>query len=135
MIMEKNCVKLVLLSFFIFPQCTSSSQKESESAVDTTVVASAPTEEVPLSDQETVEPEYSYSFDMDAFTKHPFESDYPYIKNQLKEDSIAFTITTQDTINSEQRTIVFDSSRIDFLDSDPQFQDELGDLICSSDIR
>jgi hypothetical protein len=133
--MERNCVKLFSLSLFIFLQCTSSSQKESKKAVDTAVVASASTEEAPLSDQLKNEPEYSYSFDMDEFTKHPFENDYPYIKSQLKADSIVFTITTQDTINSEQRTIEFDSSRIDFLDSDPQFQDELGDLICSSDIR
>lgn len=37
-------------------------------------------------------------------------------------------------MHSEHRIIDSDSARIDFLDSDPGFQDELGDLICSSDI-
>lgn len=133
--MEKNRIRLFLLSFFIFFQCASSSQKEGESTTDTTSIALTPQEqEEPASTEVADESEYT-SFDMDEFTKHPFENDYPYIKKLLKEDSIVFTITTKDTIDSESRTIVFDSSRIDFLDSDPRFQDELGDLICSSDIR
>jgi len=133
--MERNYVKLLLLLFFIFFQCASSTQKESENTADTTAVVSAPPEEVSVSDQTTDDSEYVASFDMDDFTKHPFESDYPYIKKYLKEDSIIFTIIANDTTHSEYRTILFDSSRIEFLDSDPRFQDELGDLICSSDIR
>jgi hypothetical protein len=131
--MERTCIKLVLLSFCVFLQCTSSTQKEAENTVDTTTVASTQPEAVTLSDQTTEESEYT--FDMDEFTKHPFANDYPYIKELLKQDSVVFTIIAEDTIHSEHRAIVFDSSRIDFLDSDPRFQDELGDLICSSDIR
>ena len=126
-------MKLLMMSFIIFIQCASQTQKEAETTVDTTTVVSAPPETASVPDQTPEEPEYA--FDMDEFTKHPFESDYPYIKKILREDSIEFTIIAKDTTHSEQRAILFDSSRIDFLDSDPQYQDELGDLICSSDIR
>jgi hypothetical protein len=120
----------------LFLQCGSPAQKENENkrTIDTLAVE-APVEETPTSGQETTETEYAASIDLDEFTKYPFRNDYPYIKEILKEDSIAFTLIALDTIHSEQRIIEFDNSRIEFLDSDENYQAELGDLICSSDIK
>jgi hypothetical protein len=134
--MERTCIKLLMLLFTIFFQCSSTTQKESVGDADTTEISLSPQkQEEPSSTEVADEPDYTSSFDMDEFTKHPFDNDYPYIKTLLKENRITFTIIEEDTIHSEQRTIEFDSSRIEFLDSDPQYQDELGDLICSADIR
>lgn len=124
----------MLLISMIFVRFSTSAQKENENLSDTTTIEEvpAPAEGVALEEQISDE---SFSLNLDEFTKHPFESDYPYIKSFLREEGIAFTIIAEDTIHSEHRIIEFDSSRIDFLDSDERFQAELGDLICSSDIN
>jgi len=135
--MERTCIKPILLSLTIFLQCASTSQQESVATTnDTLTIVSTPSEDVnaSLSSPVTDESEVN-SIDIDEFTKLPFENDYPYVKTLLREDGIIFTIIAHDTVHSEHRTIEFDSSRIEFLDSDPSYQDELGDLICSSDIR
>ena len=134
--------KLHFVLLVILFQCASPAQKENENAGDTTSTPSATTVSAPAESSEEMPDEDAELYDadpnslaLDEFAKHPFPSDYPYIKNFLREEGIAFTILTEDTIHSEQRSIEFDSSRIDFLDSDDNFQEELGDLICSSDIR
>lgn len=137
--MKKYFITLFSVSVIIFLQCISPAQKENENAIDTVNVAetSPEAEKFSSSDQTTENSEYTSSGDLDleAFTKYPFENDYPYIKNMLREDSIAFTIIAYDTVHSDERIIEFDSSRISFLDSDENYQAELGDLICSSDIN
>ena len=135
MLMKRYFHILLLFSALVHVRCSSPAQKETESTGDTTAVAETTTPEETQQYEPTDDSEYIASLDMEAFTKHPFENDYPYIKNMLREDSIAFTIIAYDTIHSEQRTIEFDSSRIEFLDSDENYQAELGDLICSSDIK
>lgn len=131
--MRLNYLFIVLI-VIIFVQCSTSAQKENESASDTTAIdeVAAQAEEVALEEQISDE---SLTLNLDEFAKHPFESDYPYIKSFLREEGIDFTLIAEDTIHSEHRIIEFDSSRIDFLDSDERFQAELGDLICSSDIN
>src|SRR5690349_9855012 len=132
-VMKRNWLLPLFLLFTL--RCASPTKQESEITTDTaTATASVATEPVSTPNEEADEGEYLASIDLEEFTKHPFENDYPYIKNALREDSIEFTIIARDTIHSEQRTIQFDNSRIEFLDSDPAYQDELGDLICSSDI-
>ncbi|MFN8335646.1 MAG: hypothetical protein U0U09_10985 [Cyclobacteriaceae bacterium] len=135
--MKKYSLALALILF----QCTSPGQKENETVQDTTSLnkpvastSSESSEEVSNEDAGLYDADPT-SLDLDEFTKHPFPSDYPYIKTFLREEGIAFNILAEDTIHSEHRIIDSDSISIDFLDSDPRFQDELGDLICSSDIR
>lgn len=140
--MKKYYPKLHFLILLIFFQCASPVQKENQNVGDSTDIPSTTTVSTPAESSEEMPDEDAELYDadpnslaLDEFAKHPFPSDYPYIKNFLREEGIAFTLITEDTIHSEQRAIEFDSSRIDFLDSDERFQDELGDLICSSDIR
>ena len=130
--MKKNCLKLLVLPAFIFCQCAPSTPKESKNSGDTVAIVSEPPTEVSITTP--VDEPVDISINMEDFTKHPFESDYPNMKKSLKDASVNFTLIA-DTIDSEHRVILFDSSRIDFLDSDPNYQDELGDLICSADIR
>ena len=138
--MKRYYSKLHLVFLVILFQCAPSAQKENENTGDTTALAEPTTstsespEEVSNEDAELYDADPT-TLDLDEFTKHPFPSDYPYIKNFLREEGIAFTIIAEDTTHSEHRIIDSDSARIDFLDSDPAFQDELGDLICSSDIK
>lgn len=132
--MKINYLSLLLI-ILIFVQCSTSTQSKNENTADSTTNAgvSGLAEEVATEEQISDEAG-SASLDLEEFTKHPFESDYLYVKNFLREAGIDFTIIAEDPVHSEHRIIEFDNSRIDFLDSDEQFQEELGDLICSSDI-
>lgn len=139
--MKKYYPKLQFVLLVIFFQCTPPAQKENQEAGDTTTNTTEPITPTSAESLEEASNENAElydadptSFNLDEFAKHPFPSDYPYIKDFLREEGIAFIIIAEDTIHSEHRIIEFDSSRIDFLDSAPEYQDELGDLICSSDI-
>jgi hypothetical protein len=128
----KKEIQLLLVVFFLM-QCAPASKKSEDLSNDTATVAESLSVDSAL-DQNTDEPTI-ISIDIDEFTKHPFLSDYPMVKKFLKDDEVIFNVIAEDTLHSEYRILEFDSSRIEFLDSDPSYQDELGDLICSADIR
>lgn len=132
---HESVLWLLLLTPVI--QCSSPQTENKSIETRDTIKSSAPeisAQEVVDADDQLSGESGSVSIDLDEFAKNPFQSDYPYIKSLLLKEGLAFTIIAEDTIHSEHRIIEFDSARIDFLDSDPRFQDELGDLICSSDI-
>ena len=120
---------------FALMQCAGSGGSESKGVVDTLAVAKDSLHDSgePLLLNADSTPE-DFSFDIDDFTKNPFVSDYPAVKSNLAEDSVIFKVIADDTIHSEYRTLLFEGSRIEFLDSDNN-QDVVGDLICSADIR
>ncbi len=130
---------LLLIMLIASASCSQPRSKEALSdstqmPTDTVVSKMLNSTEPARVDEPNDAPEYN-TIDMQEFTKHPFPNSYPEVKSTLREEGVIFTIIANDTIHSEHRTIMFDDSQINFLDSDPSYQDELGDLICSSDIR
>ncbi|MBN8651000.1 MAG: hypothetical protein J0L67_06220 [Cytophagales bacterium] len=126
--MKRNFTSGLLLITVLLFQC-STTQKDSTVKVDTVVTV--------LPNQSNHDASESNSIDIGALTIQPFEPDFELIKSFLETNGIIFTLDT-----SYYKNILFDSSRIQFLESSrvpepsvPELKERLGkDMISSSDI-
>lgn len=127
--MKRNFTSGIFLIAMLLFKC-STPQKDSSFEVDTIAI------NLPV--ESNLNANESNAIDIGALTIQPFEPDFEFIKSFLETEGIIFTLDT-----SYYKNILFDSSRIQFLESSrvpepsfPELKERLGkDMISSSDIR